>query len=396
MNLPRKILPMSILLACLLITIGLIKSKPEVPRKTIEKKNLSVDVLNLQPLDIPIVIDSQGTVSPTITTTLITEVTGVVTEVSDKFVNGGTFKTGEVILRIDPSDYLVAVKQATARLASAQAILAQEQARSEQALKDWKIVSKTRNSESPSALVLREPYMEEAKANVKSAEADLEQAQTKLDRTVITSPYNAMIQEKFVDIGQYVTTGIQLSRIFSTDTAEVRLPITNREIVFLDLQQNPLSISVELMAENGNQPSLWPSTIIRAEGIVNSSTRVHYLVAQVDDPYHLKVQSTVSKIPLKIGSFVTAKISGKTLKDVYPIPRKALKRNNQIFYVDAKNRLESKSLNLIYSTKDFVYTDTTFQSTEKLCLTALETTVLGSIVEPRLIPKAANVVENNL
>jgi RND family efflux transporter MFP subunit len=250
------------------------------------------------------VVTSQGTVKPRTETTLVSEVSGKVVSVSEHFIAGGFFRKGDVLLQIDPSDYRTAVKRVQANLASREARLSEEVARSEQALKDWNNLNRKGQ---PSDLVLRKPQLADARANVQAAEADVQKAERDLQRTNITVPYDGLVRVKRVDIGQYVTPGTQLGVTFAIDSAEIRLPLSDNDMAFLELPSatnragKPLP-SVILRADNVGASGQWEAVIIRTEGVVDEASRVIYAVAQVIDPYGILGQSTQEE--LKVGTFI--------------------------------------------------------------------------------------------
>jgi RND family efflux transporter MFP subunit len=215
------------------IVIALFKNPPETPKKPMNVTLPLVEVLVPVKESVQFTIESHGVVQARTETALVSEVSGVVQKVSDKFVAGGFFKAGEVLLTLDPTDYQVAVEQAKARLAGTEAQYAQEKARAEQAQKEWDLSGRSRKEAPP--LALREPFLLEAKANVDSARADLKKAEQKLARTVIRAPYDGMVKSRAANIGQFVSMGAQLGVIFAIDKAEVRLPLTDKELAFITM-----------------------------------------------------------------------------------------------------------------------------------------------------------------
>ena len=210
------------------------------------------------------------------------------------------------------------------------------------------------------SIALRIPYLEEARANVLSAEADLKKAERKQSLTVIRSPYDAMIKEKLVDVGQYVSTGTQLARTFAVDFAEVRLPLTDQDIAFLNLPvkitsdnqaiQGPL---VELSSVIGGDEYRWPARIVRTEGVIDQRTRVHYAVARVADPYALNDRD--ERPPLAMGSFVKASIQGTLMKDVIAVPLQAIRGMDQVLIKDKDDKLRIHRVKIIRTDDKFAY-----------------------------------------
>ena len=73
-----------------------------------------------------------------------------------------------------------------------------------------------------------------ARAAVLSAKAQLERARTDLERTRIRAPYEGQVLEQNVDVGQFVSPGTVLGRVYATDYVEIRLPLSSRQLAFVD------------------------------------------------------------------------------------------------------------------------------------------------------------------
>mgnify|MGYP000427478123 CR=1 FL=1 len=358
-----------------LIVVAALAPKP-AKKPTIIKAPL-VEVQDIERKDIRFTIASQGSVLPRTQTNLVSEVSGQITSVNEKFNVGGFFTKGEVLLSIDDISYRVNLLQAQSRLDAAKAVLVEEQARKEQAEDEWLLTGKAL-SQAP-VLALRLPQLQKAKADVKAAEADVTDAEVKLARTKIRAPYDAMIKEKKVEIGQYVSTGSTLAMTFAVDYAEVRLPIKQRDVEFLNLprinQQGSKSSKVDIFYQLLGKQYTWQSNLTRYEGEVDSRSRVHYVVAQVDDPY--RVLSSTAHQELRIGTFVNANIDGKMVNDIVAIPRDALHGANKLYLVDDNNKLHIQEISILRNDADFVYSHDNFSASHRLITTQMETPVEG-------------------
>jgi hypothetical protein len=170
-----------------------------------------------------------------------------------------------------------------------------------------------------------------------------------------------------------------LATTFAIDYAEARLPIKHRDVMFLSLpkinQKNSASSAVDLSLSVGGQTSHWSSTLTRYEGVVDATSRVHYVIAQIDDPYAILTENTQAE--LRIGSFVNATITGKTVDDVLAIPRSAVHGANTIYLVDEKNTLRIEKVNILRSDEQFVYSHDQFNADLRLVITRLATPVAG-------------------
>jgi RND family efflux transporter MFP subunit len=218
------------------------------------------------------------------------------------------------------------------------------------------------------------------------AEQALEKANLDLSRTLIRAPYAGMVREKRVDLGQYVTIGTQLGAIFSIDIAEIRLPLSLNQLAFLDLPETYRSHShaidnpeVTLTSSIGDIVYTWEGHLTRTEGVIDADNRMIYAIAQVNDPYGYL--STQWKVPLKMGLFVHATISGKTVDNVIVLPRLALRGQDRVLVVDEQNRLESKIVKIIQADEKEIVIADGIEPGAQVSLTALEFVVEGMEVK---------------
>jgi RND family efflux transporter MFP subunit len=332
-----------------------------------------------------LLVHSQGSVEPRTETVLVAEVSGKIVSVSRSFIAGGFFRQGEMLLQIDPSDYLTAQKSAQANLASRQAQLADQQARADQALKDWKNLG--REGE-PSNLVLRKPQLAEARANVLAAEADLQKAERDLERTRIKLPYDGLVREKRVDIGQFVAPGTPLGVTFSVNTAEVRLPLTSSDLAFLDLpssvHENDQALPrVRLQADSAGEPGEWDAVIVRTEGVLDTKSRVTYAVAEVIDPYG--VLGEQRRVPLRIGTFVRAEIQGQRVENVVVLPRKALRNDDTVLIANAENELEVRKVVVLRKEARLVYITGGLSGGELVITSSVDAPIPGTKLTPEVL-----------
>ena len=288
----RYLIIAGIILAAVAIAMAMVRMKPPPPKREVVDLDPLVEVLVLEDMTANFEVTSQGTVRPRTETVLSAEVSGTITAISPKFIAGGVFGAQEVLLRIDPTNYKVAVDQAEALV-------------------------KQRQIEYDGASKLREQgYRAEAElasaaAALASAKAELVRAQRNLERTSIRLPYEGIVRAKEADLGQFVNPGTRLGVVFATDYAEVRLPLTDLDLAFVDLPgaselaQSGVSKdgpTVMLTATQKGRSQTWQARIVRTEGVVDESSRVTYAVARIDDPYALHSDG----IPLPMGTFVCA------------------------------------------------------------------------------------------
>lgn len=377
----KILLPLAIIVGAVLLSSIMFKLKPAPAVLESPETSVAVKTMVLEKTATQLSIQSQGTVLPRTRSALISEVSGAVLEVSPQFVVGGVFKAGDLLMQLDPTDYQVALQRAQARLISVNAQLSFERARSAQAEKEWAMTGRPA-TEAP-LLALRKPYLAEAQANVLQAEAEVKQAQQKLDKTSIRAPYAGMVAEKGADIGQFVTMGSKLGEIFAIDYAEVRLPMTKRDLSMMDAQvfaSNSAKPLVTLSATVGDAEVQWDALLVRSEGVVDQRNRSQYLVAQIVDPYNIKQRR--DKPALLMGTFVRATIAGKKLNKVFAVPRHALLEGDNVATVDADNRLRLKKVETIFGDDQFYYIANGLEEGVEIIVSAVGIAIDGMRVKP--------------
>ena len=378
----KKFAPVLLVLGALLVVFLMDMFKAQPTKAEVPEAALAVKTQILNRTEVTLSVDSQGTVRPRTRTTLISEVSGTVLEVSDQFIVGGTFKQGDILMRLDPVDYEVALQRAKAQLISRNALLELEKARAIQAKKEWEMTGRP-ESEAPT-LALREPYLAEAEANILQAQAEVKQARTKLQRATIRAPYAGMVSVKSVDVGQYVTTGSRLGETFAIEFVEVRLPLTAKDLFQMDprsFQTMDTTNKVVLSGSVNGRSADWSAAIVRSEGVVNELNRSQYLVARVSDPYGLNQPLLTSGPPLLVGTFVTAKLPGKTLKGVFKVPRSALLQGSRVALVDEMQKLQISTVKVVFNDEGYYYISEGLKDGVEVIVSALGTPIEGLKVE---------------
>ncbi len=294
-------------------------------------------------------VRSQGTVRPRTESRVIPEVAGRVVWVSPNFVSGAFFETGEPLLRIDSHDYEQAVIRASAEIAAARLRLAQEEAEAEVARAEWEDLGE---GEAPPDLTVRVPQLENARAAVAAAEANLVKAQRDLERTEVAAPYAGRVREKAVDIGQFVGPNSQVGTIYAIDVAEIRLPLPDPDLAYLDSlplvyrgQRSGRGPEVILRADFAGRTHEWRGRLVRTEGEIDAASRMVHAVAQVTDPYGRGTDP--ERPPLAVGMWVSAEILGSAIEDVAVLPRSALRDDDRVWILDADDRLRIREIEVL-------------------------------------------------
>ena len=376
----RSLTPILLVAGSAAVAVMLIAGRPENTLEPARQITPVVDVTEIVLEDMRIPVQAQGTVTAHRDTTLIAEVSGRIVDVSPSFNAGGYVARGDVLARIDDSDYQAALFRAKAQIAAAESALAQEKGRAEVAKREWeRLENRGQRSQEARDLYLRKPQLEQAQSELLSAQADLRRAEEDLERTVIRAPYDALIQETSSDLGQFVAPGSQIARVFSVDFAEVRLAIPQGKLGYLDLPgvegfSSEEAPPVDLYTDIGGVVTHWDARLHRTEAALDQRSRVLFAVARVDDPYALEVGDHQ---PLRVGTFVKANIIGRSLADLVVLPRYALRAGNLVWVVDEQMTLRNREVTTLRAGGDEVYVSGGLQDGDLVSLTLLSDALPG-------------------
>lgn len=378
------LISIALILAASLATWALYLNRPSTAIAEPEVQLITVDVAVVSKESISIPVHAQGTVTPLQSTVIQSEVKGRVTEVSDAFNVGGFVDEGDVLLRIDPRDYQTNLLRAQAAVELAESNLAQERGRAEVALREWeKLPAGSQRSDEARDLYLRKPQLEQTEAQLLAARADLDTARDNLERTIIRAPYPALIRHKHIDLGQFVATGSQLAEVVSVDQAEVRLPLPQSRLEYLELpglQGYNEPVEIDLYTDVAGSTKHWTASLHRTEGVFDERSRVLFAVARVEDPYGLIDEGSRYSEPLRIGTFVNATIQGKSRDDLVTLPRHVLRAGNNLWVIDADNRLRIREVEVLRVGGEIVYIEAGLEDGDRVSLTNVDSSLSGADV----------------
>jgi len=372
------LLPIAVVVAAAIGARTMVALKPEAPTRPPEVTIPLVRVLEVELTDTTFTVHTQGTVEPRTESQLVPEVSGRIVEVSPSFVAGGFFEPGDLLFRIEPYDYEKVLVQREAEIESARLRIVQEEAEAEVAQWGWDRIG----TGQARSLTLREPQITSAKAGLAAAEANLDTARRNLERTEVRAPYAGRVREKNVDVGQFVMVGTPVARIYAVDAAEIRLPLPDDQLAFLDLPLNYRGESgrvrgprVTLRVKFAGRNHAWEGRIVRTEGEIDPRTRMVHVVAEVQNPYGRGADPT--RPPLAAGMFVEAEIDGRVVENVAVLPRAALRGTDQLLIVDDENRLRFRTIDVLRTTIDEVIVQGGLASGERVNLSPLEAVSAG-------------------
>jgi RND family efflux transporter MFP subunit len=387
----KALVPLVILVAGVLIVGIVVATRPSVEAGPVRVNAPLVSVIEVQPRDFQFSVRTQGTVVPRTESDLIPQVSGEVIWVSPRLVSGGFFNEGDPLLRIDPSDHRVELEAARAVVARTKSEFARAETEIERqrSLAVQGVASQARIDDAENAFQVAEAELREETAKLARAERDL-------DRTEIRAPYQGRVRSEKVDAGQFVSRGVSIGTLYATDYAEVRLPLPDRDLFYLNIPfalsgervasdgdptETNLGPEVQLLAEFAGEPRTWIGHIVRTEGEIDAKSRMVHLVARVEDPYGQN--GAIGSAPLAVGLFVEAEIQGRRVENVFVLPRTALRTdagNDLVYLVDAGDRLRFKSVEVLRAERDDVVIGGGLRPGDRVCVSPMAAAVDGMAV----------------
>lgn len=372
------ILPIAIVAAAIIgvIVMGAMKPKPEEKEDTV--RALPVLTASVTQRSVMLTANSQGEVQPRTQINLVPQVSGRITFMSPRFIEGASFNKGDVLFRIDPRDYQLRVTQAEANVAQAQTALTREQSEAAIAAKDWQ---ELQSGQAPSDLTLRKPQLAEVHARLDAAKAQLEEAKLQLSRTSIYAPFSGRVVTRKVNKGEYVTLGTALGEIYDSAIMDVRLPLTQSDMAKTGLgpgyeaRGTDKGRPVTLSALIGGQSASWTGHIVRTDARFDPKSRQLFAYAEVKDPFGS------GDMPLAPGLFVDAAIDGQSHSQSLTIPRAALRGKDRVYVADEET-LRIKTVTVISSNREEAFLSSGLSLSDKVITSPIRGVADGMTINP--------------
>lgn len=365
MHLSKKtVFALFILLCGIILAAGLRQLKPEPTQRQAAQIIPSVVTTTIKTKAITLHVESHGTVQAKHRSDISSEATGRIEFASDNFLQGAFVNQGELLLRIENSEYIAAVADAEATLLAQQLDLKDKKARYE------------KNSLS----------VKQQQSATIAAQKRLAAAQRNLKNTEIRAAFNGIIDNKRADIGQFVAKGQILFTLSSTDKAEVRLPIALSDIqhISADLFQKSLNTQVELSTVIGSNRKRVSRNAdsVRLEAGIDATTRVFYLSAEVVDPYSRRKENNL-KTPLAIGLFVNASIATAAIPNAVELPLALLQSDNTVYLLQ-QGQLIKRKVTVAHKQKQYAIISAGLNTGDKLVTTLLPIMYAGMAVQTQV------------
>ena len=374
----KVMVPISILAIALLGAATLLATSQRLEPTQPDPIPTVVRALTVHPKTVGMMVHAQGAVSPRTETNLVPEVSGTVVWVSPNLVSGGYFEYGELLLKVDNRDYQNLVERAEASISRAEA---------EDQLAQFNL---TRSIELEAQKLISQADLESAVRSADVAEAELqdarvilEQAKRDLERTEIHAPFTGLVRSERVDTGQFVSRGESVASIYGSDYVEVRLPIADSQLAYLNV---PLTQRGELKEIDAPMTTLsanfagteqkWFGRIVRTEAEIDAMSRMVHAVARI------RAGEDGNNMSPPVGLFVQADIEGRLVDNVCVLPRSALRNDSQVLIIDTDNRLHYRTVEILRIYRDEIYITNGLSGGEVVCLSPLQTVVNGMLVSP--------------
>ncbi len=408
---PKAIIPIGILAAVVTVVALVHAMREEIAPRAPENTAPLIRTVRAEPTDFQFQVTAHGTVKPRSESDLVPQVSGEVVWVSPDLVSGGFVAAEQPLVRIDRADYEAALESARANVARAESEFAraEKERNRQQRLADRSVASEAHIDDAENSFRVAQATLRERRAQLERAERDLE-------RTELRAPYRGRVRSEQADVGQFASRGVALARLYAVDYAEIRLPLPDREIAYLDLDEtrtgrfsgNPAEGAgerdgprVALRAEFAGKQQTWEGKIVRSEGELDPKSRMVQVVARVEDPYGRGKGSHTEKgaekvtengadessphaggAPLEVGLFVEAEIVGRTVEDAYVLPRNALRRPRgdgrpYVLVVDDDSRLRIRDVEVLRTERGRVIVGAGLSPGERVCISPLRAVTDG-------------------
>ena len=363
------ILVLGVASAGILVKIG---NKPE--RKVPPASRPVVSAFTVSDETDPIRVRSFGSVKAKRSVSVVTRVNGEVMEKSPHFEAGGYFSKGETLLKIEDTDYVLAVEQARANVAQSEYNLARAEEEAQVAKREWDRIGNegydTAEGSEPTALVMHEPQLKLARANLDAAKAAQSQAELNLERCTITAPFDGRVLDTGIDAGQFIRSGTALGTIYATDIAEVTVSIADDDLAWITVnyEASDGGVPVDVSAEFAGAEHHWKGRAVRLGGAVDSRSRLVSVVVEIPNPY----ERSGNRPPLIEGMFVDVLFSSEPPAGSVVIPRTALRPGDQVWVIDEKRALRIRQVQVARAGIDQAIITGGLASGDRICTSNLQ------------------------
>ncbi len=410
------------------IFVFLVKNREPPQQIPFTEPTQSVRVIEVPEINVIPRVLGYGNVQPDMVWNAVAEVSGKIVEKHSLLKQGAILKKGELLLRIDPADYELAIAQTKANRQSIQAQMnelkikeentrislkieqqvlkvAQQELNRLQQLLTRKVVSTDAADKQERAVLAQNQQVQSLQnslnlipaerqlldAQLAVANTQLESAKLNLERTTITLPFDARIAQVKVENNQFTQPGQVLVVADSIDVAEVtaRIAMQKARHLFqptsspIDLSHLPkvFGLSATVRLQEGDFKVEWAGRFVRASEELDLQTRTLGIIVAVDKPYRQAIPGV--RPPLVKNMFVAVELRGKPRPSSLIIPRSAL-HDKQVYVVNQDSRLEKRALEIDFFQSNFVAIKNGLKKGEQVVVSDLIPAIEGMLLKPVL------------
>jgi multidrug efflux pump subunit AcrA (membrane-fusion protein) len=362
--LAQSALVVIVIAAAVGLAVWILGARPQLAAAPRERRVTPVVVQRARPGPHPVTVRSLGEVKPVHRLVLQTEVAGRVIERGDGLSPGGLVHRGELLLRVDPRDQAAIVAAQKAAVEQAGLALADEHGRKAVAEYEWQ-GRVEQLTDSARAFALRDVHLKSAEAALNSAREQFGRARRDLGRTLVRAPFDALVTDATVELGQVVSPQTPLATLVAIDRYWVELAVPVAQLAHLDIP------GVNTSDERGSRAKVihdaGAGVVIEREGHVerllgqvDARGRMARLLVVIDDPLgtgrigQLEQPGDTSpaervRLPLLLGSQVQVELDGQPMEDTVELPRIALVDDDKVWLV-VDDRLSLRTVDVVWRT----------------------------------------------
>ncbi|WP_051305454.1 efflux RND transporter periplasmic adaptor subunit [Desulfogranum mediterraneum] len=377
----RVVMPLATLVSGGLLTVYLLETGPQARHLPPEQHAVQVHTVTAHFGPSPTVIPAMGVVSPAQSIELKAELSGEVMAISEQLLPGGRFAAGEAMLRLDPREYQLALRQKKSAVAQARNDLDLEEGNQLVARRELEL-SGEEVSEVERSLMLRKPQLSSLETALAIARADHELARLDLERTILSAPFNGIVQERTVNVGSLVSSATTLARFIGSDRYWVEVSVPEAQLSWIAVADVRGRGGAEVRVYN---PTAWGKERFRRGRVIQllpaleSQGRMARLLIEVDDPLALEAEQQ-GEPRLLIDSFVRVAIQGTPLASALSLPRAYLRDGDEVWLLDRDGTLDIRQVTIAYKNQDRVLVTAGVEEGEELIVSDLVAPVQGMLL----------------
>lgn len=352
----QVLLPLLVLGAGIMMTRSLILSRSKAEKRQAEPIIPLVQASSVSPGAVPVLVRAHGTVIPDRELSLQSQVQGRIQSLHPAMTSGGRVGAGEVLLSIDPRDYKLIIAEREAQIARAQLELETERGRSEIAKREWQLLGESAR-EVASELTLRKPHLLNAEAALAAAQSALARAELELERCELRAPFNAMVLDESLELGQLVNPQASLARLVGTDRflVQASLPVADLERLELPDRSGSGGAKAEIQLDLGSKRQIRrQGRLLRILGELDPNGRMARVLIAVDAPFETAQGDEDRFLPLFLGAYVSVTLEGRAFDKAVRLPREALRSDSAVWLLDASSRLEIRPIEILWRAPESV------------------------------------------